>query len=211
MPKLVVTSLCSASICTHCSQVWGENGYARLARNAGGPEGVCGITIQPTYPTRAPAPAPVFPPPTPGPRPGSIPKSHYENPANGCQPDEIAAHVPGLTGSICSPSCPSTTPPPYNSTCPTDTPPGTTAKPYCILAMAGGKYYCALKCGDNTESMTSLDRREEANFNHKVGENNVSMSVRQGLQLPPPTPLGLTCPKGATCKATGKYKLCTYP
>ena len=57
---------------------------------------------------------------------------------------------------------------------------GTTAEGYCVLAM-GGKYYCALKCGDAIGHDGSADV-DDGRF-----------SLRRKLQLPPPTPLGLTC------------------
>lgn len=68
--------------------------------------------------------------------------THYGNPANGCQADEEAVQVQGLSGDFCSPKCSSTTP------CPTDVPAGTTVKPQCALEVQGSSSpsMCALIC-----------------------------------------------------------------
>merc|ERR1712032_1640502 len=68
--------------------------------------------------------------------------THYGNPANGCQADEKAVQVQGVTGDFCSPPCSATTP------CPTDVPPGTTVKPQCALEVQGSSSptMCALIC-----------------------------------------------------------------
>ena len=71
----------------------------------------------------------------------------------------------------------------------------------------GGKYYCALKCGAGSDS-AEQEGREVPAEDDDAGE---AVGIRRQLQLPPPTPLGLVCPKGSTCKDAGKYHLCTYP
>jgi len=70
--------------------------------------------------------------------------SHYENPASGCQSDEVAIRIQGVEGAVCSPAC-------DGFTCPSDVPEGCTAKPQCALQDgATKKKYCALVC--NKES-----------------------------------------------------------
>lgn len=68
--------------------------------------------------------------------------THYGNPANGCESDEEAVQVQGISGDFCSPKCSSTTP------CPTDVPAGTTVKPQCALQVQGASApsMCALIC-----------------------------------------------------------------
>lgn len=64
---------------------------------------------------------------------------HYGDPKNGCESDEQAVQVQGVTGDFCSPKC-------TGSTCPTDIPAGVTAKPQCALQTPTGGKYCALIC-----------------------------------------------------------------
>jgi len=67
--------------------------------------------------------------------------THYGNPTGGCQADETAAQITGLTGEACIPKCSAT------NTCPTDLPDTqTTATPYCALQTSTGDKYCALIC-----------------------------------------------------------------
>ena len=144
---------------------WGEQGYMRLARNvetrpnwAGNVScGMCGITAQPSYPIKHKEKAPPLPPPAYPPRPPPPKFPHYGDPGEGgCLADEIAGSITlanGQPGRFCAPQCPSTTPPPYNTTCPKDKPmtidnTTTTAEGYCILA-SGAMFYCALECGPN--------------------------------------------------------------
>lgn len=66
--------------------------------------------------------------------------THYGNPAEGCMADEVAVHIQGVKGAICSPKCTS-------GACPSDEPAGTDATPQCLLQDAGsGNKYCALAC-----------------------------------------------------------------
>lgn len=65
--------------------------------------------------------------------------THYGDPATGCQADEIAVQVTGVSGDFCSPQCKSTS-------CPTDVPDGVTAAPQCALQTTSGDKYCALIC-----------------------------------------------------------------
>jgi KDEL-tailed cysteine endopeptidase len=129
---------------------WGEQGYIRLARGTTG-AGECGLAMQPTYPTGAKAAAPSPPGPTPpapsppSPAPGT---THYGNPSSGCESDEQAVEVQGVTGEICSPSC-------LAAACPTDVPAGTTVKPQCALQNPTGTMkLCTLICdpmGDDSQ------------------------------------------------------------
>lgn len=64
---------------------------------------------------------------------------HYGDPKDGCEPDEQAVQVQGVSGDFCSPKC-------TGSTCPTDVPAGVTAKPQCALQSPTGAKYCALIC-----------------------------------------------------------------
>jgi len=69
-------------------------------------------------------------------------KTHYGNPAEGCEDDEVAVRVQGVAGAICSPLC-------TKVECPSDVPQGTgeDVKPQCILQDARtGNKYCALAC-----------------------------------------------------------------
>ena len=134
--------------------VWGEEGYLRLKRGVGG-DGMCHIALAPSYPVKASGQPKPDPPPASPPRPKPAPKTHYGDPGlGGCETGEIMGHIPGVSGTFCAPSCPSTTPPPYNTTCPKDKPPQTTAEGYCILAV-GSKYYCALECGPSVQGGTA--------------------------------------------------------
>jgi hypothetical protein len=117
---------------------WGDDGYIMMARG----KNMCGIAMQPTYPTGV-KPAPPSPPsppspPTPAPVPAA---SHYEDPKDGCQSDEVKISIQGVSGSICSPTCSFL----FNS-CPKDVPEGVTVKPSCALTSTTGKKYCALLC-----------------------------------------------------------------
>lgn len=74
--------------------------------------------------------------------------THYGDPAGGCQSDEQAVQVTGVTGDFCSPACTGI----LKSTCPSDVPDGTTATPQCALQdSASGAKYCALICSPSTE------------------------------------------------------------
>jgi len=88
-----------------------------------------------------PAPGPSPTPPPPAPPAG---KTHYGDPANGCEADEQAVKVQGLSGSFCSPDCAS-------AACPTDIPAGVTAAPQCALKSATGDKKCALVCSPSTD------------------------------------------------------------
>merc|ERR1711959_5011 len=68
-------------------------------------------------------------------------QSHYGDPLSGsCLSDEVNITIQGVSGSVCSPGCTS-------SSCPTDVPDGVTASPQCALEDASsGKKYCALIC-----------------------------------------------------------------
>jgi C1A family cysteine protease len=120
---------------------WGLDGYILMERNVN----MCGISQAASYPTGATAsgsaPAPsVKPSPSPPPPPAG--KSHYEDPKNGCQSDEIAIQITGVAGDVCSPKCTG----PFKTKCPTDVPAGVTAAPKCALQDTAGDHYCILEC-----------------------------------------------------------------
>merc|ERR1712196_748333 len=57
----------------------------------------------------------------------------------GCESDEQAVQVQGVSGDFCSPKCTS-------GACPSDKPDGDSATPQCALQTTGGDKYCALIC-----------------------------------------------------------------
>jgi hypothetical protein len=68
-------------------------------------------------------------------------ESHYEDPKDGCQSEEVSLQIQGVDGAICSPKCGLFT------KCPTDLPTGVTAAPQCALQDASThNKYCALIC-----------------------------------------------------------------
>merc|ERR1712217_410298 len=102
---------------------------------------MCGIAMQPSYPTGV---KDATPGPSPGPSPPAPPApstTHYEDPKDGCQSDEVDIQIQGVSGSICAPSCSLFSP------CPTDVPAGVTVSPRCALQDSSThKKYCALIC-----------------------------------------------------------------
>jgi hypothetical protein len=107
---------------------WGLQGYILMAQGKGA-AGICGINMEPSYPTATAAMVEE----TAG-------ASHYEAPP--CQSDEVQVTITGISGTFCSPKCSTFKP------CPTDVPTGTTAKPECVLEAQGhsSPTNCALIC-----------------------------------------------------------------
>jgi len=66
--------------------------------------------------------------------------THYGDPKGGCEDDEQAVQVQGVSGDFCSPACDS------SGACPSDIPSGDSAKPQCALQSTTGGKYCALIC-----------------------------------------------------------------
>merc|ERR1719498_2110579 len=66
--------------------------------------------------------------------------THYGDPKGGCESDEQAVQVQGVSGDFCSPKSTS------SGSCPTDVPSGDTATPTCALKTTTGAQYCALIC-----------------------------------------------------------------
>merc|ERR1711970_608986 len=119
-----------------------------MAKDISSKSGQCGIAMQPSYP-KAGSPTPPGPPtppapPTPTPPAPPSGKTHYGDPADGCEADEQAVQVQGLSGSFCSPDCAS-------AACPTDVPSGVTAAPQCALKSTTGDKKCALICSPSTD------------------------------------------------------------
>eukprot|EP00514_Thraustochytrium_sp_LLF1b_P000539 CAMPEP_0184522950 /NCGR_PEP_ID=MMETSP0198_2-20121128/8590_1 /TAXON_ID=1112570 /ORGANISM="Thraustochytrium sp., Strain LLF1b" /LENGTH=139 /DNA_ID=CAMNT_0026913881 /DNA_START=248 /DNA_END=664 /DNA_ORIENTATION=+ len=72
-------------------------------------------------------------------------QTHFGNPSNGCEADEIAVRIQGVSGAVCSPKC-------DGMECPSDIPLGCEAVPQCMLQDAGsGSKYCALSCQQGTK------------------------------------------------------------
>jgi len=117
---------------------WGLGGYMQMKSGSN----MCGIANSASYPKVKPM-GPV-PPPGPSPTPPSPPPppstSHYEDPKNGCQSDETALQIQGVSGDFCAPKCGLFRP------CPTDVPEGVAAKPQCALKSSANQQYCALIC-----------------------------------------------------------------
>merc|ERR1719421_1476900 len=165
-----------------------------MAKDGSNKAGQCGIAMQPSYPKTSDAPTP------PGPPSG---KTHYGNPADGCEPDEQAVKVQGLAGTFCSPDCAS-------AACPTDVPAGVTAAPQCALKSTTGDKKCALICSPSTD---------EASL--RAGDAQCGKATCQPIQgvgictygggpgpgpsppgpPPPPAPTSCTIPTGIKCAA----------
>ena len=71
--------------------------------------------------------------------------THYGKPKTGCESDEEAVRVQGLSGDFCSPKCNS------QGSCPSDVPKGDSATPQCALRTTTGDKYCALICQSDSD------------------------------------------------------------
>ncbi len=111
---------------------WGDaekGGYIKLFRdvNDANKEGTCGILLSASFPLihKDEDVAEVE----------AMPKTgHYGPPSDGCQADELAIQLNGVTGDFCSPKC-------VQGQCPNDLPNGATAQPYCALKDPSGDQY----------------------------------------------------------------------
>ncbi|CAJ1353082.1 unnamed protein product, partial [Effrenium voratum] len=74
--------------------------------------------------------------------------THYGDPKTGCETDEQAVRVQGLSGDFCSPKCNS------QGSCPSDVPTGDKATPECALRTTTGDKYCALVCESDSDCGT---------------------------------------------------------
>jgi hypothetical protein len=91
--------------------------------------------------------------------------SHYGDPNTGCESDEKAVSITGVSGSVCTPSC-------STGACPTDVPAGVTATPTCALQDPQGNKYCVLICSPSELGDNSIDTQ--------CGENASCKSI-QGM------------------------------
>mmetsp|Transcript_11858 Transcript_11858/g.27057 ORF Transcript_11858/g.27057 Transcript_11858/m.27057 type:complete len:144 (-) Transcript_11858:114-545(-) len=66
--------------------------------------------------------------------------THYGDPKGGCESDEQAVQVQGVSGDFCTPQCSSA------GACPSDKPSGVAATPQCALQTTTGQKFCALIC-----------------------------------------------------------------
>eukprot|EP00466_Bigelowiella_natans_P019629 jgi/Bigna1/82184/fgenesh1_pg.89_\ len=76
--------------------------------------------------------------------------THYGDPKQGCESDEKAVQIQGISGDFCTPPCSTA------SACPTDVPEGITAKPTCALDDGQGDKYCALLSSSPRRTTTSV-------------------------------------------------------
>eukprot|EP00470_Lotharella_oceanica_P005831 CAMPEP_0170177522 /NCGR_PEP_ID=MMETSP0040_2-20121228/10435_1 /TAXON_ID=641309 /ORGANISM="Lotharella oceanica, Strain CCMP622" /LENGTH=135 /DNA_ID=CAMNT_0010420195 /DNA_START=18 /DNA_END=425 /DNA_ORIENTATION=+ len=72
--------------------------------------------------------------------------THYGDPKDGCESDEISAQIQGVQGDFCTSKCS------LIKACPTDVPTGVTAKPQCALQTSTGDKYCALICSPSSKN-----------------------------------------------------------
>ena len=79
--------------------------------------------------------------------------THYGDPKTGCESDEQAVRVQGLSGDFCSPKCSS------SGSCPSDVPKGDSATPECALRTTTGDKYCALICQSDSDCGASTALR----------------------------------------------------
>jgi C1A family cysteine protease len=142
---------------------WGLEGYMHMQSGAN----MCGIANSASYPkAKAMGPAPPVPPPP-------SPPSHYEDPKDGCQTDEVAIQIQGIDGDFCSPKCN------LFRSCPTDVPDGVTATPTCALKSASTKFskFCALIC---SPSLPILDQKAA---DSQCGENASCKEAGTGVGI----------------------------
>eukprot|EP00658_Telonema_sp_P-2_P059924 TRINITY_DN48_c0_g1_i6.p1 TRINITY_DN48_c0_g1~~TRINITY_DN48_c0_g1_i6.p1 ORF type:complete len:349 (-),score=69.93 TRINITY_DN48_c0_g1_i6:272-1318(-) len=139
---------CSIPTALQCAQGLGKcisqckSGLAACVQCLGGDFGTCCPCIKkidPNLPIQCPGSVPEFMIVDVAAIKAAAAQTHYGDPANGCEADEEAVQVQGISGKFCSPDCAS-------AACPTDVPSGVTAAPQCALQTTTGDKRCALIC-----------------------------------------------------------------
>jgi len=125
---------------------WGENGYIRMATGVGA-DGICGINLQPSYPTYGTDPKTSSSTSTSSTTSTTTPAPgvDYEDPfKTQCNSDEVDIQITGITGKICSPQCSDA------GECPLPGR-GVEARAECVLQTTTGERYCALVCEPSSD------------------------------------------------------------
>ena len=102
-------------------------------------------------------------------------RTHYQDPAKGCLPDELNLTVANIVGSWCSAACG----PKSSDPCPLDVPTGVAAKPSCAIndPVGTGKH-CALVCTADAECGADIAVHCDTTFTPGVCAYRISSGGR---------------------------------